>query len=320
MPVDVRFGRGNTQIDYEAQGLVFDIDRFAVHDGPGIRMAVFLKGCPLNCPWCHSPESQSGKPEVAYFHEKCLACLTCLRVCPKESVSFDEDSGRIRIDRERCDDCGVCVEECYPDALRVLGRWVTVQELLQIGLRDKVFYDCSGGGITLTGGEITLQAEFAAHLLRASRKHGLHAAIETSGFSPWEKLELVTRPADLILYDLKVMDPKVHREHIGVDNALILENLRNIRKSFPEKDIQIRVPCIPGISDTEENLQQTAHFARRLGIHRLALLPYNESASAKYRWLGKGYPLLRLHRQSADRMENLKALALSLGLDAEITG
>jgi pyruvate formate lyase activating enzyme len=202
----------------------------------------------------------------------------------------------------------------------MLGRWVTVQELLQIGLRDRLFYDVSGGGVTLTGGEVAEQAEFVVHFLHACKTSRLHTAIETSGFAVWDKLACVAGPADLILYDLKLIDPHAHRKYIGVDNSLILSNLRTLKRLSPEKEIQVRVPCIPGISDTEQNVRETADFVSKLDISRLALLPYNQSASAKYRWLGRHYVLSSLKRQSASKMEDLKAIAMSFGLHVEIVG
>jgi pyruvate formate lyase activating enzyme len=189
---------------------------------------------------------------------------------------------------------------------------------LKIALKDRIFYECSGGGVTLTGGEVAVQAEFSAHFLWACRDQRIHTAIETSGFSRWSRLKTIILPVDLILYDVKAMDPKIHREKIGVSNRLILENLRKIRRLFSEKQIQVRVPCIPGISDTEDNIQKTSQFVSSLGINQLALLPYNETASAKYHWLGRVYPHPDWKTQSPDTMERLKTMAASYGLEVEI--
>ena len=306
-----------TTIDYDAEGLVFDIDRFATHDGPGIRMTVFLKGCPLSCAWCHSPESQNQRPELVYFADKCIGCWSCITACPEQALSPHRSQGKIEIDKTRCTHCGVCTEACCTNALQQMGRWMTVQELIALGLRDKIFYDLSCGGVTLTGGEITLQHEFSINFTRAARKQEIHTAIETSGYSPWEVLREIACDADLILYDLKVMDPKMHRRYIGTDNHLILENLERLKKSFPQKTIQVRIPLIPGVSDSEENVRETAKFMKKLGLFHLALLPYNESASAKYQWLGRAYSLHTLKTQSPVKLDELKEVASALGLKVE---
>jgi len=309
--------RKRPTIDHEAKGFIFDIDRFAVHDGPGIRMAIFLKGCEWTCSWCHNPESQSQTQEIAYYETKCIGCLTCVNLCPQGTISPGPDQ-KIMIERKRCNVCGECAEGCDAQALKLIGEWTTVRQLLEIALKDRIFYECSGGGVTLTGGEVAVQAEFAAHFLWACREQGIHTAIETSGFSRWGRLKTIILPVDLILYDVKAMDGKVHREKIGVSNRLMLGNLRKIRQLFPEKQIQIRVPCIPGIGDTEENIEETSRFIRSLGITQLALLPYNETASAKYQWMGRSYPHPDWKTQSSDHMERLKAIAVSHGLEVEI--
>jgi pyruvate formate lyase activating enzyme len=304
-------------MDNEAMALIFDIDRFAVHDGPGIRTAIFLKGCDWTCSWCHSPESQSQTREIAYYETKCIGCLTCVNLCKQGAISFHPDR-KIVIDRERCNICGECVMGCCAEALKLIGEWMTVGQLLKIAVKDKIFYECSGGGVTLTGGEVTVQAEFSAHFLGACKDQKIHTAVETSGFSRWSRLKTIIRPVDLILYDVKAMDARIHRKETGVSNRLSLDNLRKIRQLFPEKEIQIRVPCIPGISDTEENIHKTSQFIRFLGITHLALLPYNETASAKYQWLGKAYTHPDWKTQSPAHMQRLKTIATSYGLEVKV--
>jgi pyruvate formate lyase activating enzyme len=294
------------------RGLIFDIDSFAVHDGPGIRMSVYLKGCPLHCAWCHSPESQSPEPELAFARELCEACGACVAACPEGVHTLEPDSSR-GIDRARCQACGACVAECLPGALSLKGRWGTADEIVAQAARLRPFFASSQGGVTLTGGEVTMQAEFAAAVLRGCRALGIHTAIETCGATTWERLALVADLADLILYDLKLMDEAAHRQYTGVSNRAILENAARLAG----RNVQVRVPLIPGVTDTVDNIRATYAFMRRVGLERVALLPYNAAAGAKYEWLDRDYALEGLP-QSAETLAALVALAGEYGVEATL--
>jgi len=217
----------SAQVKREAiQGLVFDIDTFAVHDGPGIRLAVYLKGCPLSCKWCHSPESQGSEPELVLTHDRCLLCGRCAVVCA-QSAHVVED-GRHSIARERCVACGRCVAICPSRALAIKGYWISAGEVVEQAVRMKPFFDHSGGGITLSGGEVAAQAEFAAAVLAGCREQGIHTAIETSGATSWDRLRSLVELCDLVLYDIKLVDEAAHRKWVGASNQQILDNAISI--------------------------------------------------------------------------------------------
>ncbi len=302
------------------RGLVLDVDRFASHDGPGIRTVVFLKGCPLACRWCHSPESQAAKPQVLYQAERCIACGLCFGECPEGALSADEadSGGRAAIDRSRCTACGRCVEVCYPGALRLAGRPVSAAELASSIARDLPYFRASGGGMTLSGGEPTQQPEFSCELLRACRRDGIDTALETCGYAPWETLAEVASAADLVLYDVKHMDSAAHARLTGAPNDVILANLERLAASHPA--VQVRVPCIAGVNDDEPHIARIAAFVAGLGIGELTLLPYNAAAAAKYRWIGRRYPLEGTQAQSGETMDRLAAVGRASGLDIRIGG
>lgn len=268
----------------DLRGCIFDIQRFSIHDGPGIRTSVFLKGCPLNCRWCHNPEGISGDPALSFLPAKCIGCGYCFRVCPAGAHRMED--GRHALDRERCRTCGACTVECYAGALELIGRDVTVGEALAEVLRDRAFYDTSGGGLTLSGGEPTLQIDFAAALLAAAREERLHTCVETCGHATWQRLERLLPLVDLFLYDFKETDPARHAEFTGVGNALVLENLRALCRRGAK--VLLRCPIVPGCNDREEHFQGIAALARELPqLEGVELMPYHRLGLSKLDRLGQ---------------------------------
>jgi pyruvate formate lyase activating enzyme len=293
------------------QGLVFDIDTFAVHDGPGIRLAVYLKGCPLSCAWCHSPESQSYEPELVLTRDRCLLCGRCVVLCAQAAHAIED--GHHAIARERCLACGRCAATCPGRALAIKGYRISAGEVMAQAARMKPFFDHSGGGITLSGGEVAAQAEFAAAVLAGCREQGIHTAIETCGAASWDRLRRLVELSDLVLYDIKLVDEAVHRRWVGASNRQILDNARRLAGY----NVQVRVPLIPGITDTAENLDAILGLMREAGLGSIALLPYNTSAGAKYEWLDRDYGI-EAETQSQQALEGMVERARAAGLVAVI--
>ena len=261
---------------------VFEIKRFAVHDGDGIRTTVFFKGCPLRCVWCHNPEGLSPQPQLAYYDHKCVGCGECVGVCPTGAHRMEE--GAHRFDRSACIACGRCAEVCLGDALTLYGKRMTVEELLPLLLEDRDFYENSGGGVTLSGGECLAQAEFCAELLRRLKEQGIHTAVDTCGYVSEKALDAVIPYTDVFLYDLKAYDEEVHIRCTDRSNEKILENLRYLDKLG--KAIEIRIPYIPDYND--DQIEKMGRFLSELGhVTKIRVLPYHSYAGSKYRALNQ---------------------------------
>ena len=295
-------------------GLVFDIRRYSIHDGPGIRTAVFFKGCALDCWWCHNPESRSPDPELIYRENLCIRCGACLAACTRGALAESGDT--VTLDRDKCDLCGACVDACYADARAQVGREMTAAEVMAEVVRDAAFYEESGGGVTFTGGEPLQQHAFLGALLRASREREIHTAVDTCGFAAWDVFERIRADVDLFLYDLKLMDDARHRQYTGVPNGPILHNLQAL--SARGQRLAVRVPVIPGVNDDEENLRALGAFLAGLPhLDSLALLPYHQAGVDKYTRLGRPYRLPDLRPPSAERMAEIATLLDVYGLPIE---
>jgi pyruvate formate lyase activating enzyme len=299
-------------------GLVFDIKRFSIHDGPGIRTTVFLKGCPLHCSWCHNPESQDSKPDVMLRPGRCIACEACIEVCPEHAISACDD-GTVVTDREKCVRCGTCTDTCYAEARQQVGEEITVAETLDRIELDRSFYEESGGGVTLSGGEPLLQRDFVRGVLKSCRERDIRTAVDTSGAVSWKALESVAPWTDLFLYDIKHMDDGAHRQTTGVSNRRILENLR--RLSAAGQNINLRFAVIPGVNDSEQNIRETGRFAAALPQrHPLSILPYHAAAEDKYKRLNQSYTLGDINPPSDGRMAEIAALLGGYGLEVKTGG
>jgi len=274
-------------------GLIFNIQRYSLHDGPGIRTLVFLKGCPLRCRWCSNPESQKLEPELAYKEGKCIGsaeCAQCLQECPHGAI-IEKENGKMRVDRDLCQVCFRCVNVCPSLAMMVFGQRMSVDQVLSVAEADGIFYARSGGGITLSGGEPLVQAEFARKLLSEAQRRRLNTSMETSGFGDWQDLERVCRNLDSILFDIKCMDPAKHRAFVGVSNEIILENFRRLCKAFPALPKKVRTPMIPGFNDREDEIGAIIDFLSDCPNVEYELLAYHRLGQPKYCYLGRDYPL-----------------------------
>lgn len=300
----------------EATGLIFDIQRFSVHDGPGIRTLVFFKGCPLACLWCSNPESQRFQPELLFDATKCVACGGCAEACPHAAAS--RAGGRSAYDRNRCVACGTCADACPAEARTLAGRQVTADDVVTEILKDAPFYANSGGGVTLGGGEPLAQTEFARAILARCRTEEIHTAIETCGHVAWSAFEAVTTETDLFLFDLKHLDAVKHRAQTGGSEALVLENLE--RLAGLGAAVVVRVPVVPGFNDNPEDVRAISARVARCGIRELHLLPYHRLGAGKYGLLGREYGFAGGENVSDTRLEVLRMAATENGVTVRLGG
>lgn len=295
-------------------GKVFNIQRYSIEDGPGIRTTVFLKGCPLRCIWCSNPESQNLWLELVYRDSFCRRCGTCVQACPESAISFDD--GGPGIDRQRCNNCGQCAEACPYGALEMAGQEMTVENVFEQVLRDLDYYLVSDGGVTVSGGEPLLQADFVAELFVKCRNEGIHTCLDTSGCASPKSLRKVLTHTDLVYYDIKHADSERHKEMTQRRNRLILHNLRQVvRAGVP---VVIRIPVIPGLNASVEEIEATAQLLRSFGLSKVHLLPYHRYGMGKYKMLDREYPLKDIKPPTTAELENMVIVMQNYGVECEV--
>ena len=298
------------------KGLIFDIKQFAVEDGPGIRTTVFFKGCPLRCKWCHNPESWTSEPQLSFTVDKCIGCGRCQEICLNRAISIRDAKAETLNDK--CNLCGRCAEVCPSGARKLIGRFVSAAEIIKQIEKDLVFYEQSGGGVTFSGGEPLMQVEFLNELLEECKKRRIHTAVDTSCYSINGELEAISK-ADLFLCDLKTMDGQDHKRLTGVDNEVILENIK--RLSQWSKPIIIRIPVIAGFNDTDENIEATGKFAAGLSsLVRIDLLAYHWGGLIKSQRLNSSRKMTRFESPGDEKIKNMAEKLRKFGLDVRIGG
>lgn len=306
----------------ETRGLILHLQRLSTEDGPGIRTTVFFKGCPLRCEWCHNPESLSPHAQIHWLEVNCIACETCLDICPQQALAMSSEG--VVIDRVRCDGCGMCAQVCPAHAIELLGIPWRVSELCAELIKDRIYYEKSGGGVTLSGGEPAMQPEFASQLLAALRDEGVHTALDTSGMCSYANLEKLASLVDLVLFDIKEIESERHQRYTGHGNQRILDNLSRLAGYLalhPEKRLWVRTPLIPGRTARRENLERIGDYlATHLGglVARWDLCAFNNLCAAKYARLGLNWALAEESLLSASELDDLAQAARSSGVEPHI--
>lgn len=288
---------------------ILNTQRFSTHDGPGIRTVIFFKGCPLNCLWCANPESQLYRSELEGMPSNCIGCGACQTACPNGAISFAETG--IQIDRKRCKRCGICAKECYSKTLNYVGKEMTVEQVASEVKKDEVFYKNSGGGYTFSGGEPLSQGDFCLEVLRQCKPYNIHSAMETCGFGDKEIFIELAKELDLIFFDIKHSNSKIHEKLTGVPNEIILDNLKSIQNMALE--IIVRTPIIPGLNDNRENIINTAKICLEMdAVKKWELLPFHNLGEHKYEAIGKKYDKNMFKKPSDKHMSELAELANSI--------
>lgn len=276
---------------------------------------MFLKGCPLRCLWCANPESHELKPQISSLHNRCIGCNICEEICPQDAITFVE--GNYVIDNELCDNCGLCAEECYAGSKRIIGKEMTVEEVIDEILKDKSFYKRSNGGVTFSGGEPLMQPEFLLELLKECKRHNINTAIETSGYAEIDTIKEIAKYLDLIYFDIKHIDPIKHEELTGVTNEKIIANLKALNDM--RSTIIVRIPVIQSCNDDENNIRRTAELCADLkSIVKIELLPYHNLGESKYKSINKEYSLEGLEKPKSEYMEDLCDIVKKVGMDCEV--
>lgn len=300
------------------KALIFDLKRYALHDGPGIRFNVFFKGCPLHCLWCHNPEGVAFEPELMLMPNRCARCGDCVRACGLGALDQEAD-GRIQVDRTRCNLCGDCVEACQREAIAIAGREMTIEEIIAEAEKERIFFEQSGGGVTLTGGEPLAQPALAEALMDGLKQRGIQVALDTSGYASRDVFLRLAEKADLILFDLKIMDEKKHKQYTGVSNRLILENLRALETSG--RPVWVRFPLIPGVNDDERNLEAMADFLTGLkAVRQINVLPYHKGGVEKFRRLDRQSEFAVFEPPSPEKVEKVVSFFKGKGFQVKQGG
>ncbi len=296
--------------------LLFNIQKFSLHDGPGIRTTIFFKGCPLKCRWCHNPEGLNNKIEMLYNQDKCTLCGECIKRCPKSAIQMINN--RIETDMSKCNLCDECTHYCIHGAREIAGKEYSIDDIVKIVLKDKIFYEESKGGVTLSGGEPVMQIDCVEELLKRLKQENIHTSVDTSGIMPFNYYERIYKYTDLFLYDIKIIDEEKHKMFTGVSNSIILDNLRKLSKIH--NNINIRLPIIEGVNADDEHINALINLIRGLGIKDINLLPYHDISRHKYKKLDMEYDGQEMSVPTSEKMENFKLRLEDEGYTVKIGG